>query len=88
MEIKDRVAARVIILPEVFNEKTKNIMDLKEYYSEWYKFDGKEIDVSIYSESFINKEKTEKEITYFYRMPDKSIRLIPRKHCKVVYEFL
>lgn len=88
MDSKDKIAARIIILPEVFNEKTKNNVDLKEFYGEWYKFDGKELDVSVYSESFIDKEKTQKETTYFFRMPDKSIRLIPKRHCKVVYEFL
>lgn len=88
MDNQDKIAARVVILPEFFNEKTKSMMDLKEFYSEWYKFDGKELDVSVYSESFIDKEKTKKEITYFYRMPDRSIRLIPSRHCKIVYEFL
>ena len=88
MENKDRIAARIVILPEVYNEKTKNNMDLKEFYGEWYNFDGKELDVSVYSESYIDKEKKQKEITYFFRMPDKSIRLIPKRHCKVVYEFL
>lgn len=83
-----RTAARIIILPEVFNEKTNSNMDLKEYYGDWYNFDGKELDVSVYSESFLDKEKTKKETTYFYKLPNNTIKLIPKKHCKVVYEFL
>ena len=88
MSYNDRISARVVILEEYQNEKTNNILNLKEYYGDWYSFDGKELDVSVYSESYTNKEKTEKEITYFYRLPNKSIKLIPKKHCKVVYEFL
>ena len=82
-----RVAARVIILPEVFNEKTKSMMNLREFYGDWYDFNDKEIDVSLYSESYLDKEKKQKETTYFYKSP-KGIKLIPKKHCKVVYEFL
>lgn len=88
MEPKDRIAARIIILEQYYNEKTKNNVNLKEYYGDWYSFDGKELDVSIYSESFTNKEKTEKDVTYFYRSPQFGTKLIPKKHCKVVYEFL
>ena len=57
-----KIAARVIILPEVLNDKTNTKMDLKEYYGDWYSFDGKELDVSFYSESYLDKEKTKKEI--------------------------
>lgn len=88
MENKDRISARVVILEEFLNEKTKSIVNLKEYYSDWYSFDGKELDVSLYSESFINKEKTEKEVTYFYRLPNGAVKLIPKRHCKIIYEFL
>lgn len=83
-----RIAARIVILPEVYNDKTKSMMDLREYYGNWYNFDGKELDVSLYSESFIDKEKKQKEVTYFYKDPVNGIKLIPKKHCKVVYEFL
>ena len=83
-----KIAARVIILPEVLNDKTNTKMDLKEYYGDWYSFDGKELDVSIYSESYLDKEKTKKEITYFYKSPNNQIKLIPKRHCKIVYEFL
>lgn len=83
-----KIAARVIILPEVLNDKTNTKMDLKEYYGDWYSFDGKELDVSFYSESYLDKEKTKKEITYFYKLPNNQIKLIPKRHCKIVYEFL
>lgn len=83
-----KIAARVIILPEVLNDKTNTKMDLKEYYGDWYSFDGKELDVSLYSESYLDKEKTKKEITYFYKLPNNQIKLIPKRHCKIVYEFL
>ena len=86
--MEDRIVARVIILPEVLNEKTNSMMDLREYYGEWYPFNGKEIDVSLYSESYLDKERTKKEITYYHKLPDKQVRLIPKRHCKVVFEFL
>lgn len=88
MENKDKIVARVIILPEFFNDRTNSKMDLKEYYSDWYPFGDKEIDVCLYSESFIDKEKTKKDVTYYYRLPNNSVKLIAKKHCKVVYEFL
>ena len=88
MDNKEKIAARVIILPKYFNEKTNNELDLNEYYGEWYPFGDKEIDVHFYSESFLNKEKTLKEITYSYKLPNGQVKLIPRKHCKIVYEFL
>lgn len=84
----NRIVARVVILPEVFNEKTNSMMDLKEYYGDWYSFNNQELDVSLYSESYLDKEKTKKEVTYFYKLPDKQVKLIPKRHCKVVYEFL
>jgi hypothetical protein len=86
--MEDRIVARVVILPEVFNEKTKSMMDLREYYGEWYPFNNKEIDVCLYSESFLDKEKIKKEVTYFHKLPSKEVKLIPKKHCKVVFEFL
>ena len=88
MENKDRIVARVTILPEFFNEKTNNNVNLKEYYGDWYNFEGEELDVCLYSESFLNKEKTIKEITYYYKLPNNTVKLVPKKHCKVVYEFL
>lgn len=88
MDNKDKIAARIVILPEILNEKTNSMMDLREYYGEWYSFKGEELDVSLYSESYLDKEKTKKEITYFYKSPKFGVKLIPRKHCKVVYEFL
>lgn len=88
MDNKEKIVARVIILPKFFNEKTNNELDLREYYGDWYSFDEKELDVFLYSESFLNKEKTLKEVTYYYKLPSGQVKLIPRKHCKVVYEFL
>lgn len=88
MNNNDKIAARVTILPEFYDEKRKTMVNLKEYYEEWYSFNEKEIDVCIYSESFINKEKTLKEVTYYYRLPDNRLKLIPKKHCKVIFEFL
>ena len=85
---KDRIVARVVILQEFYNDKTKSMVDLKEYYSDWYSFDGKEIDVYKYSESKLNKEGTLKDMTYYYKLPNGMVKLIPKKHCKVVYEFL
>lgn len=88
MESKERIAARIIILKEYYNEKTKNIENLQQFYGEWYEFNDKELDVYLYSESYTNKEKTQKDITYYYKSPQFGTKLIPRKHCKIVYEFL
>jgi hypothetical protein len=88
MENKDKIVARVKILPKYINEKTKNELDLREYYGDWYPFDETELDVYLYSQSFLNKEKTLKEVTYSYKLPNGQVKLIPGIHCKVVYEFL
>lgn len=84
----NKIAARIIILPEFFNEKTKSMVDLREYYGEWYGFNNEELDVSLYSTSYLDKEKKQKEVTYFYKLPNNSVKLIAGKHCKIVYEFL
>jgi len=83
-----KIAARVVILPQILNEKTNSIVDLREYYGDWYSFDEKELDVYLYSESYLDKEKTKKEITYYHKLPTNQVKLIPKRHCKVIYEFL
>ena len=89
MESKEKIVARVKILPEFLSEKHNTMVDLKSYYSDWYSFsEQKDLDVSLYSKSKLNKEGTLFDITYFYRLPDKSVKLIPKKHCKIIYEFL
>ena len=88
MEQKDKISARVVILPEFYNDRTKSTINLKEFYGDWYKFDGQELDVSVYSESKLDKEGKIKDITYFYRLPNGTLKLIPKKYCKIIYEFL
>ncbi len=86
---KNRIAARVKILSEYFEPKYNKMVDVREFYETWYDFTGKELDVSIFSESWMNKEKTIKGITYAYYPNETSEpKLIPDKHCEIVYKFL
>lgn len=84
-----KTAARVKILTEYFEPKYNKMVDIKDFYKEWYSFNGQELDVSLFSESWMNKEKTIKNITYAYYMDGSNEpKLIPEKHCSIVYKFL
>lgn len=83
-----RIAARVKIPLEYFEPKLGKNINLAEFYGEWYKFDGKELDVFVVSESWIDKAKTIKNLTYGYEDTEGKVRFIPEKHCEMVYKFL
>ncbi len=83
-----KTAARVKILKEYFEPKTKQNVNLVEFYGDWYKFNGQEIDVFVVSESWLDKAKTIKDFTYGYESEDGKVRFIPKKHCEIVYQFL
>lgn len=83
-----KIAARIIIEPEFYDEKNKLKVNVREYYGDWYKFDNEQLDVSLYSISYLDKEKKETEKTYFYKLPNGSVKLIAGRHCKIIYEFL
>jgi len=83
-----RTVARIKIPAEYYEEKLGKKINLVEFYGEWYKFDNKELDVFLVSESWMDKAKTIKNVTYGYEDPEGKVRFIPEKHCEMVYKFL
>jgi hypothetical protein len=88
---KKRIVARVKILDEYFEPKFNKNIELKEFYKDWYPFNGQELDVFLYSESFIDRERKQKVQTYGYEFSNgtfSQVKLIPAKHCELIYKFL
>ncbi len=84
----NKIDARVTILNEWLDPKNNKMVDLHQFYGEWYSFDGKELDVSIVKSHLPESERKEKPSSYYYKLPNGSMKLIPMAHCNVVHEFI